>query len=191
MKLKGKIVLLIVTGSIAAYKVADLIQTLRDEGARVISVLTEAAKKFVTPLTIRAVSGEAVYDDFFTVHSPFDVIHTSLAELADLILVAPASANFIARLSGGFANDLASSIILASARPVLLAPAMNDQMYRHPLTQENVQKLKKIGYRFVDPIEGHLVCGKEALGHVSDPETIVHQVSEILLNPRRRASSKK
>ena len=191
MKLKSKTVLLIITGSIAAYKVADLIQSLRDEGARVIPVLTEAAKKFVTPLTIRAVAGEAVYDDFFTVHSPYDVIHTSLAELADLILVAPASANFIARLSAGLANDLASSIILASDRPVLLAPAMNDLMYRHPLTQENIQKLKKIGYRFVDPIKGHLVCGKEALGHVSDPETIVHQVSEILLSSRRRASSKK
>ena len=191
MKLKDKIVLLIITGSIAAYKVADLIQTLREQGARVIPVLTEAAKKFVTPLTIRAVSGEMVYDDFFTVHSPYDVIHTSLAELADLILVAPASANFIARLSGGFANDLASSIVLASDRPVLLAPAMNDLMYRHPLTQENIQKLKKIGYRFVDPVKGHLICGKEALGHVSDPETIVHQVSEILLSPCRRASSKK
>lgn len=191
MKLKSKTVLLIVTGSIAAYKVPDLIQDLRDKGARVIPVLTEAAKKFVTPLTVRAVSGEAVYDDFFTVHSPYDVIHTSLAELADLILVAPASANFIARLSGGLANDLASSIILASDRPVLLAPAMNDRMYRHPLTQENIQRLKKIGYRFVDPIEGHLVCGKEALGHVSDPETIVDQVSEILLSSRRRASSKK
>ena len=191
MKLKSKTVLLIVTGSIAAYKVADLIQNLRDQGARVVPVLTEAAKKFVTPLTIRAVSGEAVYDDFFTVHSPYDVIHTSLAELADLILVAPASANFIARLSAGFANDLASSIILASDRPVLLAPAMNDRMYRHPLTQENIQKLKKVGYRFVDPIEGHLVCGKEALGHVSDPETIVDQVSKILLSSRRRTSPRR
>ena len=191
MKLKNKTILLIITGSIAAYKVADLIQALREAGARVIPVLTEAAKKFVTPLTIRAVSGEPVYDDFFTVHSPYDVIHTSLAELADLILVAPASANFIARLSGGFANDLASSIILASDRPVLVAPAMNDLMYRNPLTQENIQKLKKIGYCFADPIEGHLICGREALGHISDPETIVHQVLETLSFSRRRASSKK
>lgn len=188
MKLKNKTVLLIITGSIAAYKVPDLIQALREEGARVVPVLTEAAKKFVTPLTVRAVSGEAVYDDFFTVHSPYDVIHTSLAELADLILAAPASANFIARLSGGFANDLASSIILASDRPVLVAPAMNDLMYRHPLTQENIQKLKKIGYRFVDPIKGPLVCGREALGHISEPGTIVGRVVEILRTSRPRAS---
>lgn len=191
MKLKNKTVLLIVTGSIAAYKVADLIQALKEEGARVIPVLTEAAKKFVTPLTVRAVSGEPVYDDFFTTHSPYDVIHTSLAELADLILVAPASANFIARLGAGLANDLASSIILAAGRPVLLAPAMNDQMYQHPLTQENIQKLKRIGYRFIDPIEGHLVCGKEALGHISDPEMIVTHVIKTFSSSRRRAASKK
>lgn len=191
MRLKKKTVLLIVSGSIAAYKVADLIQVLKEEGARVIPVLTEPAKKFVTPLTLRAVSGEAVYDDFFTVHSPYDVIHTSLAELADLILAAPASANFIARLAGGFANDLASSIILAADRPVLLAPAMNDQMYRHPLTQENIQKLKGIGYRFIDPVQGHLICGKEALGHVSEPETIVRQVIEALRIPRRLGPSKR
>jgi len=189
-KLKGKAILLIVTGSIAAYKIPDLIQALREQGARVTCVLTEAAKKFVTPLTVRAVSGEGVYDDFFNPHTPFDVIHTSLAEWADLILVAPASANFIARLACGLANDLASSIILAAERPVLLAPAMNDQMYRNPLTQENIAKLKNIGYEFADPVEGYLICGKEALGHISDPATIMHQVTEIL-SSSRRASRKK
>lgn len=190
-RLKNKTVLLVITGSIAAYKIPDLIQTLREEGVRVVSVLTEAAKKFVTPLVVRAVSGEAVYDDFFTVHSPYDVIHTSLAELADLILVAPASANFIARIAAGLANDLASSIILAADRPVLLAPAMNDQMYRNSLTQENIQKLKKLGFQFTDPIEGHLICGKEALGHISEPETIIDRVVEILNSSRRRALPKK
>jgi len=189
-RLKNQTILLVVTGSIAAYKIPDLLQALREEGGRVISVLTEAAKKFVTPLTIRAVSGEPVYDDFFTVHSPYDVIHTSLAELADLVLVAPASANFIARMAAGFANDLASSIILATRRPVLVAPAMNDQMYRNALTQENIQKLKKLGFHFVDPIEGYLICGKEALGHISEPMTIVRRVVEILSPSRRRASRK-
>ncbi len=180
MKLKGKTILLIITGSIAAYKIPDLIQALREEGARVVSVLTDAAKKFVTPLTVRAVAGEPVYDDFFTSQSPYDVIHTSLAELADLILVAPASANFIARTASGMAGDLASSIILAADRPVLFAPAMNDNMYRHSLTQENIARLKKIGYRFIDPIQGHLICGKKALGHISDPETIVEQVASVI-----------
>ena len=190
MKLKNKNILLIITGSIAAYKIPDLIQLLREEGARVPCVLTEAAKKFVTPLTIRATSGEPVYDDFFSPHSPYDVIHTSLAELADLILVAPASANFIARLAAGLANDLASSILLAANRPVLLAPAMNDQMYRNPLTQENIQKLKKIGYRFADPVEGYLICGKEALGHISEPQAITRLVVETLEAFPRRAAHK-
>ena len=191
LKLKNKTIVLIVTGSIAAYKIPDLIQSLREEGARVVPVLTEAAKKFVTPLTVRAVSGEQVYGDFFTVHSPYDVIHTSLAELADLILVAPASANFIARLAAGLANDLASCILLATDRPVLLAPAMNDRMYQNPLTQENLEKLRKVGYHFADPVEGHLVCGKEALGHISEPGAIVEQVVQILHPSRPRASRKK
>ena len=190
--LKGKKVLLIITGSISAYKIPDLIQSLREEGARVTCVLTEAGKKFVTPLTVRAVSGEPVYDDFFTVRSPYDVIHTSLAEWADLILIAPASANFIARLAGGLANDLASSILLAADRPVLLAPAMNDRMYQNPITQENMAKLRRIGYRFADPIAGHLVCGKEALGHISEPETITRLAAETLSASRRpRATRKK
>lgn len=191
MKLKDKTILLIVTGSIAAYKIPDLIQALKEEGARIVSVLTDAAKKFVTPLTLRAVSGGPVYDDFFTVQSPYDVIHTSLAELADLILIAPASANFIARLAAGFANDLATSILLAADRPVLLAPAMNDRMYLSPLTQENLGKLRRLGYSFADPVKGYLICGKEALGHISEPSAIVRQAVEILQTSRRRASSKK
>lgn len=189
-RLKNKTVVLIVTGSIAAYKIADLVQELREEGARVLCVLTEAAKKFVTSLTLRAISGEPVYDDLFTAHSPHDVIHTSLAELADLILIAPASANFIARMATGLANDLASSIVLAAERPILLAPAMNDQMYRHSVTQENIQKLRRRGCHFAEPIEGHLICGREALGHVADPETITEQAVQILSISRRRASKK-
>ena len=190
MKLRNKTVLLVVTGSIAAYKIPDLIQALREEGARVLSVLTEAGKKFVTPLVVRAVSGQPVYDDLFTPHSPYDVIHTSLAEQADLILVAPASANFIARLATGLANDLATSIILAAERPVILAPAMNDQIYRNPLTQENILKLKKLGYRFVDPVEGYLICGKEALGHIAEPQTIASAVLRSRTSPRQRVSRK-
>lgn len=189
-RLKNKTVLLVVTGSIAAYKAPDLIQALREEGARVVCVLTEAGKKFITPLTLRAVSSEPVYDDFFTVHSPHNVIHTELGELADFILVAPASANFLARVAVGMANDLASSILLAADRPVLFAPAMNDQMYEKPVTQENIRKLKQHGYHFVDPIEGHLICGREALGHISEPETMIQRVVEILLTSRRRVSSK-
>ncbi len=179
-KLPSKTIVHILTGSIAAYKTGDLIQTLREEGARVICVMTEAAKKFITPLTIRAVSGEPVFHDFFTADTPYDVVHTSLAEQADLVLVAPASANFIARLAAGIADDLASCLILATRRPVVLAPAMNDQMYAHPLTQKNIRTLKDIGYHFIDPIQGHLVCGKQALGHISEPATIAVRLEQIL-----------
>jgi len=136
------------------------------------------------------VSGEAVYDDFFTTQSPYGVIHTSLAELADLILVTPASANFIARTAAGLANDLATCILLAADRPVVIAPAMNDRMYQNPLPQENIQKLKKLGHQFIDPIEGHLVCGKEALGHISEPETITGRIVETLSRFGSRASKK-
>ena len=121
-----------VTGSIAAYKAPDLISDLREEGARVICVMTKAAQEFITPLTLRTVSGEKVYYDFFSPETPFDVIHTSLAEEADTVLISPASANFIARVATGLANDLATSILLVTRCPVLVVPAMNDQMYTHP-----------------------------------------------------------
>ena len=178
--LRGKTVLHILTGSIAAYKIGDLIESLRGEGARLISVMTESAKKFVTPLVVRALSGGPVYHDFFASDTPYDVLHTSLAEQADLVLVAPASANFIARLASGLADDLASCTILATVKPVVLVPAMNDQMFHHPLTQRNIQRLREIHYHFVDPVKGHLVCGKEAMGHISEAATIVERVNALL-----------
>ena len=178
--LRRKTVLHILTGSIAAYRAGDLIQDLREEGARVVCVMTPSAKQFVTPLVLRALSGERVYDDFFALDTPYDVLHTSLAEEADIILVAPASADFMAKLAGGFADDLASCIILAARRPVIIVPAMNDQMYQHPMTQENIRKLKSIGCRFVEPVEGRLVCGKEAIGHISDSHSIIRAVRSCL-----------
>lgn len=179
-KLHPKTVLHIVTGSIAAYKAADLIQALREEGARVLCVMTESAKHFVTPLVLRAVSGERVYHEFFSPDSPYPVVHTSLAEEADLILIAPASADFIARLAAGLADDLASCVILAAKCPVVIVPAMNDGMYENPITQENIRKLRRVGYHFIDPVKGYLVCGKEAVGHISENSTIVDTLSEIL-----------
>lgn len=178
--LQHKTILHVLTGSIAAYKAGDLIQDLRDQGAKVLCVMTESAKQFVTPLTIRAISGQPVYHDFFSAETPYDVLHTSLAEQADLILVAPASANFIARLAAGFCDDLASCVILAAQSPVLLVPAMNDRMYEHPLTQENIRKLKSIGYQIMDPEVGHLVCGKEAIGHISGNAAILQAIRNSL-----------
>ncbi len=178
--LTGKTVIHIVTGSIAAYKAGDLVQALREEGVRVVCVLTDSAKQFVTPLVLRALSGERVYHEFFAEDTPYDVLHTSLAEEADLVLVSPASADFISKLAVGAASDLASCIVLATVKPVLIAPAMNDQMYQHSLTQKNINILRQTGYQFIDPVEGHLVCGKEAIGHIADTEEITAQVRQIL-----------
>lgn len=184
--LARKTILHIISGSIAAYKAGDLIQELRESGARTVCILTEAAKKFVTPLTVRALSGEPVYHDFFSPDTEYAVLHTSLAEQADLILVAPASANFIARLAAGLADDLASCTVLASQAPVVIVPAMNDQMYRNPITQSNIQKLMDLGYQFVLPVEGHLVCGKEAIGHIAANETIIQLAERVLMKKSHR-----
>ncbi|HLD50035.1 MAG TPA: flavoprotein [bacterium] len=179
-RLPNKTILHILSGSIAAYKAGDLIQVLRDEGARVICVMTESAKHFVTPLVLRALSGEKVYHDFFSADTPYDVLHTSLAEEADAILISPASADFIARLAAGMADDLASCIVLAARRPIVIVPAMNDHMYTHPLTQRNLGTLRQAGYQVIDPIEGHLVCGKEAIGHISENPAILDTLSRLL-----------
>ena len=183
--LHRKTILHIVSGSIAAYKAGDLVQLLREEGARVICVMTESAKHFVTPLVLRALSGEKVYHDFFSADTPYDVLHTSLAGEADAILVSPASADFIARLAAGMADDLASCIVLAARCPLIIVPAMNDQMYTHPLTQRNLKTLREAGYHLVKPVEGHLVCGKEAIGHISEDATILKTLSDVIASPRR------
>ena len=186
-RLYNKTVLNIVSGSIAAYKAGDLVQLLRQEGARVICVMTESAKHFVTPLVLRALSGERVHQDFFSPDSPYDVLHTSLAEEADAILVSPASADFIARLAAGMADDLASCIILAARKPIVVVPAMNDQMYSHPFTGRNLQTLRDAGYHIVDPIEGYLVCGKEAMGHISEDSAILNTVVDVIASPGANA----
>ncbi len=172
-KLLSKKVLHILSGSIAAYKAPEISDKLRQAGCEVTCVLTSSAKKFVTKETLRALSGRPVYDDMWAVDSPHDVLHTALAESADLILVAPASADFLARSASGMADDLAACVLLAATCPVLWAPAMNDNMFKNPLTQANIEKLRKNGHRFIDPIEGHLVCGRVALGHIADTDVIV------------------
>ena len=178
--LKGKTVLLCITGSIAAYRACDLVRTLRAEGADVVCLMTEAAKQFVSPLTFRSLSAHPVYSDPFSEQEDWSVLHTTLADQADLILIAPATANIIARLAGGFASDLVTSVVLASRAQVLIAPAMNDNMFAHPITQENIKKLKKIGYQFVEPIEGDLVCGRVGVGHISENSDILDSVRNIL-----------
>jgi len=159
---------------------------MKEEGARVVCIQTPCAKEFVTETVLRTMSGEKVYSEMFPKDAPFGVLHTSLADLPDLVLAAPASANFIARLAAGIADDLASCVSLATRRPILIAPAMNDNMYTHPLTQRNIAQLKAIGYGFVDPIEGDLACGRVGVGHIATHEAILEAVVKILSQKTRR-----
>ena len=176
----GRTVLHILTGSIAAYKAPELIKKMKDEGVRVVCVMTDSAKEFVTPTVLRTVSGERVYSEMFPQDTPFGVLHTSLADLPDLVLVSPATANFIAKMATGISDDLASCLVLATRKPVLVVPAMNDNMYLHPVTQKNIAQLKALGYHFVDPIEGDLACGRVGVGHIAPEEVILASVKSLL-----------
>lgn len=146
--------------------------------------MTKSATQFVTPLTFQALSGNQVYVDPFSRDTDWAVLHTTLADRADLILISPASANLIARLASGMTDDIVTSVILASKAKVLIAPAMNDNMFAHPITQENISKLKKIGYQFVEPIKGDLVCGRVGVGHIAENEQILNRAFSVLSNKR-------
>ncbi len=179
-RLSRKTVLHILTGSIATYKAPDLIKKMKDEGARVVCVMTHCAKEFVTPTVLRTVSGERVYAEMFPQDAPFGVLHTSLADLPDLVLVSPATANFIAKMATGISDDLPSCLVLATRKPILVVPAMNDNMYTHPVTQKNIAQLKALGYHFTDPVEGDLACGRVGIGHIAPDAAILDAVSKIL-----------
>jgi phosphopantothenoylcysteine decarboxylase/phosphopantothenate--cysteine ligase len=174
-------IILGVTGSIAAYKAGDLIRRLQDAEYSVSVVMTKEAESFISPLTLEALSGNRVAGDMFLGSSvSWQMEHVKLAEQADLLLIAPATAHILAKLANGFADDLICSTALASLAPKLIAPAMNTNMYRHPVTQDNIKRLKEIGYHFIGPIEGRLACGTTGPGHLADIMTIVEAVNTIL-----------
>jgi len=177
---RGKSVVLGVTGSIAAYKSADIIRRLIDEKSVVTVIMTKEAEAFITPLTLETLSGNKVYKDMFGERQYCDVGHVSLAEEASLILVAPATANIIAKIAAGICDDLLSATVCATGAPVLIAPAMNEKMYSNKITQGNIHKLKTLGYKFIEPKKGRLACGKIGLGCLADVETIVNEVKKIL-----------
>ena len=164
--LNGKHILLGVAGSIAAYKAVSLLRHLRSRGAEVTVVMTRSSRKFVAPMTFQVLSGRKVYTDLFT---PGDeMAHISLGDSSDLILVAPATANLIAKLASGFADDLLSALILATSRPVILVPAMDGEMWTKPATRRNVDYLTRDGFRFVWPEKGLLASGKTGEGRMAD-----------------------
>lgn len=175
----GKKILLGVTGSIAAYKSCDIINSLKRLGYEVKVAMSPDSKHFITPLTLQTLSSNEVIQDMFELSARWDVSHVSLAEWADLILIAPASADMISKLACGSANCILSAIVLSSKAKVLITPAMNDKMYKHEAVQENIAKLKRFGYKFVGPKRGHLICGYEGIGHIADIKDIVQAVKKL------------
>lgn len=168
-----------VSGSIAAYKAPELVRLLRAKGANVSCILTENGARFVTALTLQTLSCNQVYSGMF---DPFvwDIEHISLAKKADIIVVAPATADVIARFASGRADDLLSSTVLAADAPVLICPAMNDKMWDHPATRENVARLKRFGYHFVAPETGELACGTVGTGRLAPLPAIVEAIEKIV-----------
>lgn len=178
--LKGKKIVVGVAGGIAVYKVVDIVSRLKKQGANVYVVMTKAAANFVTPLTFREISGHPVVADMWNENPQWNVEHIELASSADLFLLAPATGNIIGKIAGGIADDMLSTTIMATTAPVLLAPAMNTNMYLNPIVQENIAKLADLGYFFIEPESGLLACGTEGIGRLPAPEVIVDKVVELL-----------
>ena len=178
--LGGKRILLIIGGGIAAYKALDLIRRLRERGASVTPVLTRAAEEFVTPLSVAALAGNKLYRDLFDLTDEAEMGHIELSRSADLIVVAPATADLMAKMAHGFAGDLASTLLLATDTPVLVAPAMNVRMWDHPASVRNRALLAEDGIRFVGPNDGTMACGEFGPGRMSEPLEIVAAVEAAL-----------
>jgi phosphopantothenoylcysteine decarboxylase/phosphopantothenate--cysteine ligase len=174
--LLDKKILLIICGGISAYKSLDLIRLLKKQGAMVKTILTKSAKEFVTPLSIASLSQEKVYDDLFNPENEAKMDHISLSRWADVLLVAPATANTISKLSYGSSDDLASTVILASDKDIFLTPAMNVRMWKHPSTKENLNKLKSYGYKIIGPEIGDMACGEFGEGKMTNPQEILKEI---------------
>ena len=179
-----------VTGSIAAYKACDIISALRKSGVDVHVILTHAGAEIITPLTLETISGNRVVKDMFDSDRHFEVEHISLAKLADLFLVAPATANFIGKMASGIADDMLTTTVMATTAPVMIAPAMNTNMYLDAATQANIETLKRRGCEFIAPATGHLACGDEGIGKLAAVEDIVRAVLD-KLNVKRDLEGKR
>lgn len=173
---QGKRILLIIGGGIAAYKALDLIRRIREQGGSVTPVLTRGGEEFVTPLSVSALSGETVHRDLFDLTTEAEMGHIQLSRSADLVVVAPATADLMAKMAQGVANDLASTLLLATDTPVLVAPSMNVRMWEHPATQRNIETLKNDGILFVGPNDGGMACGEFGAGRLAEPDEIVAEM---------------
>ncbi len=178
--LKGKRILLIVTGGIAAFKSLELVRQIRSVGGEVRAILTKSAAEFVTPLSLQALTEDRVYSDLFSLTEESEMGHIQLSRNSDIILVAPATANFLAKMRLGICDDLASTVVLATDKPVIAVPAMNVRMWDHEATQENIITLKDRNIKFIGPNEGEMACGEYGLGRMSEPSEIVSGIQSIL-----------
>lgn len=178
--LTGKRILLIIGGGIAAYKALELIRLVRKSGAAVTPVLTRAGSEFVTALSVAALAGERVHTELFDLTNEAEMGHIQLSRVADLLVVAPATADLMAKMAQGRADDLASTLLLATDTPVLVAPAMNVRMWQHPATQRNIKTLQGDGVRFVGPDEGDMACGEYGPGRLAEPDAILAAIAAAL-----------
>lgn len=176
----GKRILLIIGGGMAAIKVPDLIRRLRDQGAEVVPVMTKAAEEFVTPLSIAALAGNPVHRDLFDLTTEAEMGHIQLSRSADLVVVVPATANMMAKMAGGHADDLASTLLMATDKRVLIAPAMNVRMWTHPATQRNLRQLEDDGILFAGPVDGSMACGEFGPGRMVEPVAIISAIGAAL-----------
>ena len=182
--LTGKTVIVGVCGGIAAYKVVDVVSRLKKLGAAVEIIMTENAVKFVTPLTFQSISHKPVITDMFEEPEYWDIQHISLAKRADIMVIAPATANIIGKIAGGIADDMLSTTVMASKAPVLFVPAMNSNMYENPIVQKNIRELKALGYIFMEPDTGMLAEGTSGKGRLPEPPDIVNVICNILTTDR-------
>jgi phosphopantothenoylcysteine decarboxylase / phosphopantothenate---cysteine ligase len=179
---KGKTIVLGVAGGIACYKAVELVRLLIKAGHRVQVIMTRSAMEFVTPLTFQTLSGNPVASETFNLTQESEIGHINLADSADLFVIAPATANIIGKVANGIADDLLTTVIMATQAPLLIAPAMNIHMFENPILQENLRKLRRVGYHIMEPAEGFLACGYEGKGRLPDPEKIADEVERLLRN---------
>jgi phosphopantothenoylcysteine decarboxylase/phosphopantothenate--cysteine ligase len=174
--LKDKTVVLGITGGIAAYKAADIASKLTQAGATVEVIMTEEATRFITPLTLRNITHRPVVTDMFEMASEYSEEHIALAEVADVVAIVPATANTIAKLAAGMSDNMLGCVVLATEAPVIIAPAMNDVMYKNSVTQENIAKLKARGFTIIEPEYGRLASGKMGQGRLAENEKIIKAI---------------
>ncbi len=175
-----KNIILGVTASIAIYKACDIVRRLRDQAFSVTVVQTREAEELIKPIVFQSLSGNRVYRGLFDGPEAWEIEHVSLAQKADLVLVVPATANIIGKVACGICDDLLTCVICATCAPVLICPAMNENMYKNKITQENIKRLKTFGYKFVEPKVGRLACGQMGVGCLAEVETILSSVKKIL-----------